>query len=70
MKNNYDFEEYYFTNYESKYTIDEILEYFNDERITTIIIPINSDSHLLSNVSKIRKHKKSVHASNKKQNRL
>ena len=57
MKNNYNFKEYYFTNYKANYSIEEILEYFNDERITSITIPKGSNFNFLSKANKIRKYK-------------
>lgn len=42
MNAEFNFNEYIFTNYKANYTINEILEYFSDHRITTITTPISS----------------------------
>lgn len=58
MKDKYDYSEYIFSNYKCNYSIDQILEYFKDERITSITLSIKYSSLIPFQINKLSKRKK------------
>lgn len=60
LKKTTTFEKYLFSHYKVYYSIDEMLEYFNDNRIFGISLPLWSDNYICSNIYKLKQAEKKI----------
>ena len=60
FKNGYEYKQYIFSNYKENYSCDQILKYFDDERIFAITIPVWSSIELLRSIDEIKEKNKYV----------
>jgi glycerophosphoryl diester phosphodiesterase len=60
LKETTSFDRYLFSHYKVYYSIDSMLEYFNDERIWGIALPMWSDNYIRSNIYRLKEAGKQI----------